>query len=141
MFKRILVGYDDSESARRALHRAAEIAKSFDSEILVTSVAPLMVGSPRATGAIDPVDSPSRHAEELEAARAMLSEQGIEAEFLLATGDPAGAIAKIADEREADLVVVGTREPGIAERVLRLSVSAEVARLVHRDVLIVHPAH
>jgi len=141
MFNRILVAYDDSESARRALKRTAEIAKAFDSEVLVTSVAPLLVGSPRAAGPVDPVDSPAHHLEELETARTMLRDSGIDAELLPATGDPAGAIAMIADEREADLVVVGTREPRLAERVLRQSVSAEVARRVHRDLLIVHPAH
>jgi nucleotide-binding universal stress UspA family protein len=141
MINRILVAYDDTDSARRALDRAAELAKAFGSEVIVTSVAPLLVGSPRATGPIDPLDSPQRHAEELETARAVLSERGIEAKLAPATGDPAGAIAMIADEREADLVVVGTREPGLAERVLRHSVSAEVARRVHRDLLIVHPAH
>ena len=141
MIKRILVAYDDTHSARRALDRAAELAKAFGSEVIVTSVAPLLVGSPRATGPLDPVDSPQRHAEELETARGVLSERGIDAKVVAATGDPAGAIAMIADEREADLVVVGTREPGLAERVLRDSVSAEVARRVHRDLLIVHPAH
>ena len=141
MINRILVAYDDTDSARRALDRAAELAKAFGSEVIVTSVAPLLVGSPRATGPIDPLDSPQRHAEELETARAVLSERGIEAKLAPATGDPAGAIAMIADEREADLVVVGTREPGLSERVLRHSVSAEVARRVHRDLLIVHPAH
>ena len=141
MIKRILVAYDDTDPARRALDRAAELAKAFDSEVIVTSVAPLLVGSPRATGPVDPVDSPQRHAEELETARALLTERGIKAELAPATGDPAGTIAMIADEREADLVVVGTREPGFAERVLRHSVSAEVARRVHRDLMIVHPAH
>jgi nucleotide-binding universal stress UspA family protein len=141
MIKRILVAYDDTDTARRALDRAAELAKAFGSEVIVTSVAPLLVGSPRATGPIDPVDSPARHAEELETARRLLSERGVEAELAPATGDPAGAIAMIADERDADLVVVGTREPGLAERLLRHSVSAEVARRVHRDLLIVHPAH
>ena len=141
MINRILVAYDDTDSARRALDRAADLAKAFGSEVIVTSVAPLLVGSPRATGPLDPVDSPQRHAEELETARAVLSERGIEAKLAPATGDPAGAITMIADEREADLVVVGTREPGLAERVLRHSVSAEVARRVHRDLLIVHPAH
>jgi len=47
----------------------------------------------------------------------------------------------IAEERDVDLVVVGTREPDLAERILRHSVSAEVARRVHRDLLIVHPGH
>jgi nucleotide-binding universal stress UspA family protein len=141
MMKRILVAYDDTEPARRALDRAAALAKAFDSEIIVASVAPLLVGSPRATGPIDPVDTPAHHAEELETARTLLSERGLEAETVVATGDPAGAIVMIAEERDADLVVVGTREPGFAERVLRQSVSAEVARRVHRDLLIVHPVH
>jgi nucleotide-binding universal stress UspA family protein len=141
MFKRILVAYDDTEPARRALDRAANLAKAFDSEVIVTSVAPLLVGSPRATGPIDPVDSPERHVKELESARALLSDRGVEANLAPATGDPAGAIVMIADEREVDLVVVGTREPGLAERILRHSVSAEVARRVRRDLLIVHPVH
>ena len=141
MIKRILVAYDDTDSARRALDRTAELAKAFGAEVIVTSVAPLLVGSPRATGPVDPVDSPERHAEELATARARLSERGIDAEVVPASGDPAGAIAMIADERDVDLVVVGTREPGLVERVLRHSVSAEVARRVHRDLLIVHPAH
>jgi nucleotide-binding universal stress UspA family protein len=139
--KRILVAYDDTDSARRALERAAELAKAFDAEVIVASVAPLLVSSPRASGPIDPLDSPERHAEELDTARALLSEHGVAATTVAATGDPAGAIAMIADEKDADLVVVGTREPGFAERVLRHSVSAEVARRVHRDLLIVHPAH
>jgi nucleotide-binding universal stress UspA family protein len=139
--KRILVAYDDTDSARRALDRAAELAKAFGAEVIVTSVAPLLVGSPRATGPIDPTDSPQHHAEELETARELLRERGVEAALAPATGDPAGAISMVADERDADLVVVGTREPGLAERIMRHSVSGKVARRVHRDVLIVHPAH
>jgi nucleotide-binding universal stress UspA family protein len=136
--KRILVAYDDTDPARRALERTAELAKAFDSEVIVTSVAPLLVGSPRATGPIDPTDSPAHHAEELERAGKLLGERGLEAEVVTATGDPA---AMLADERDVDLVVVGTREPGLVERIMRHSVSAEVARRVHRDLLIVHPAH
>ena|SRR6185295_6086092 len=138
--KRILIAYDHTESARRALEHGAKLANAFGSQVIVTSVAPLLVGSPRATGPIDPLDPPAKHIEELEAARDLLSEQGIEAELLPATGDPAGAIVMIADERDVDLVIVGTREPGLVERIMRHSVSAEVARRVHRDLLIVHPA-
>jgi nucleotide-binding universal stress UspA family protein len=137
--KRILVAYDDTDTARHALERAAELAKAFDSEVLVTSVAPLLVGSPRATGPIDPTDSPAHHDEELQHARALLGERGVDAELVAAIGDPAAAIAKLADERDVDLVVVGTREPGLVERIMRHSVSAEVARRVHHDLLIVHP--
>jgi nucleotide-binding universal stress UspA family protein len=141
LMKRILVAYDDTDPARRALERAAELANVLHSEVIVTSVAPLLVGSPRATGPIDPTDSPAHHAEELQHARALLAEHGVAAELIPATGDPAAAIAQLADERDVDLVVVGTREPGLVERIMRHSVSAEVARRVHRDLLIVHPGH
>jgi nucleotide-binding universal stress UspA family protein len=53
-------------------------------------------------------------------------------------GDPAEAIVQLAEERGADLVVVGTREPGFFERVLGHSVSASVQRRARCDVLIVH---
>ena len=139
--KRILVAYDASDSARRALDRAAELAGKFGSEVVVTSVAPLMVSSPRSTGPVDPTDSPAMHEEELREARAHLRARGIDAELGPATGEPAAAIAMLAEERDADLVVVGTREPGLVDRILRHSVSSEVARRVHRDLLIVHPDH
>jgi nucleotide-binding universal stress UspA family protein len=71
----------------------------------------------------------------------MLGERGIAAELAPAIGDPAAAIAKLADERDVDLVVVGTREPRLVERIMRHSVRAEVARRVHRDLLIVQPTH
>jgi nucleotide-binding universal stress UspA family protein len=47
----------------------------------------------------------------------------------------------LAEDYDVDVVVVGTREPGLVERVMRHSVSQEVARRVHRDLFIVHPEH
>jgi nucleotide-binding universal stress UspA family protein len=139
--KRILVAYDASDSSRRALDRAAEIAEKFGAEVLVTSVAPLMVSSPRSSGPIDPADTPADHEAELRDAQAHLRERGLDAQVVPATGDPAGAIAMLADQRDADLVIVGTREPRLVDRILHHSVSASVAKRVHRDLLIVHPDH
>jgi nucleotide-binding universal stress UspA family protein len=139
--QKILVAYDETESSKRALERAVELARAFDAKVTITSVAPLVHTTVRGAGPVDPADTPQMHRDELERAHAHLEEQGLDAELIPASGDPAGAIVHIADDVGADLVVVGTREPGLTDRILHHSVSQQVARNVHRDLLIVHPDH
>jgi nucleotide-binding universal stress UspA family protein len=141
--KTIVVGYDDTEPSKRALERAAQIAEKFGSQVLVASVAKLTHSAPRsaATGPPDPNETLPHHQEELEHAQNILRERGISAEAVGAFGDPASTIARLAEERHADLVVVGTREIGLAQRLLGQSVSQAVARRTHCDVLIVHREH
>ena len=44
--KTIVVGYDETEPAKRALARAAELAVAFDAKVIVTSVAQVLVDVP-----------------------------------------------------------------------------------------------
>jgi nucleotide-binding universal stress UspA family protein len=134
----IVVGYDETEPSKRALERAADLAEAFGSQLIVTSVAPIMAGGPRSGGPTDPTDSFGRHLHELVEARASVSGRKLEAEFVPAVGEPADTIVELADERNADLVVVGTREPNVVQRLLGQSVSQSVSRHAHCDVLIVH---
>ena len=136
--KTIVVGFDDTEPARRALERAADLAEAFGAKLVVTSVAPVLVGITRNAGPLDPVDSPEEHREQLQDARELLEARNIKAEYVPAVGEPADTIAELADDLDADLIVVGTREPGVLERLLGQSVSERVAHHAHRDVLIVH---
>ncbi len=138
--KTIVVGYDETDGSDRALERAADMAEAFGAQLVVTSVAPIMVGGPRGGGA-DPVESPDRHQEELAHAREHLSNRNVQADYVPAIGEPADTIVQLAEERNADMIIVGTREPSIVNRVLGQSVSQSVARHAHCDVLIVHPAH
>ncbi len=135
--KTIVVGYDETDASNRALDRAAELAKAFGSKVIVTSVALVMTPAPRG-GGIDPIESPQAHREELETARKRLAGAGVEAELVVAVGDPAEAIVNLAEERNADLIVVGTREPNLLQRMLGQSVSGAVTRHAHCDVMIVH---
>ena len=139
--QKILVAYDETDASKRALERAVELAQAFGAKVSITSVAPVMPASVRGAGPVDPTDTPQMRREELKRAHAHLEEQGLDAELIPATGDPAETIVSIADDLGADLVVVGTREPKLVDRILRQSVSQQVARQVHRDLLIVHPAH
>jgi len=134
--KTIVVGYDETEPAQRALARAADLADAFGSQVIVTSVAPVLVGS-REMGPIDPADPPELHREELEHAKTFLSGRGIEGQFEMTIGDPASAIVELADRVEADLIIVGTRQPSLISSILGLSVSGSVKRKAHCDVLTV----
>ncbi len=136
--KTIVIGFDDTEPARRALERAADLAEAFSAKLVVTSVAPLLVGISRTAGPIDPTDTPEEHREQLQDARELLEARNIKADYVPGVGDPADTIAELADDRDADLIVVGTRDPGILDRLLGQSVSERVAHHAHRDILIVH---
>ena len=136
--KRIVVGYDETEGSKRALERAAQLAKAFDATLIVTSVAPIIASIGRSAGPIDPTDPPEEHLEELRHARAYLEGEGITADYQPAVGNVGDAIMQLANEQHADLIVVGTREMGFLERLLHHSVSSEVAHRAHCDVLIVH---
>jgi nucleotide-binding universal stress UspA family protein len=135
--KTILVGYDDTDASHRALERAIELAGAFGSKLVLTSVAPVSAGGPRG-GAIDPADPPARHRAELQSASDKVKQAGIDAETVLAVGHPADSILEVAEQHAVDMIVVGTREPGMLERLIGQSTSGAVARRAHCDVLIVH---
>jgi len=79
------------------------------------------------------------HAEEvLREARAALGQAGAGAEVLVLYGPPAEALVEAAEERDADLVVVGSRGRGAVARVLLGSTTDRVVHVSTRPVLVVH---
>ncbi len=124
---KIVVGYDESDPSERALERAAELARLYKTELVVTSVISLLIdGKPREGGG------------DGRRVRERLRELGVDARVVEAVGDPAEAIVEVAEMNGAGLIVVGTREPSLVERLLGYSVSESVQRRAHCDVLIIH---
>jgi nucleotide-binding universal stress UspA family protein len=159
--KTIVVGYDGSDAAERALERAAEIAEAFSARLVVASVsgpAPIPaleqtaelaapgVAGPIAAGGTVPLPQPAPAAPEpeelarrqLERARMSLTGRQVETEYVVELGDPAERLLEVAEQRNADLIVVGSREHGFLERLLARPVDEAVARRSERDVLLVH---
>jgi nucleotide-binding universal stress UspA family protein len=149
--KAILVGYDGSDAAERALQRAGGIAEAFSARLIVVSVSGLPYVPPAVVGPVapggtvplpEPVPTPPEPEElarrQLERAKMSLAGRKLESEYVVELGDPAERLLEIAEQRDADLIVIGSREHGFLDRLLGRSVDESVARRSERDVLLVH---
>ena len=159
----IVVGYEGSVASGRALERAADLAEALRARLVVVSVerssrVPAAVPVPEfeavfvpspAGGAVPPAATlpepppdrpePKELAQrQLEQARMTLARRQLEVEYVAEAGPPAERLLEIADQRDADLLVVGSREHGFVERLLARPVDETVARRASRDVLLVH---
>lgn len=130
--KKILVAYDGTESADHALLAAIDLAKAFDASIGVVSVVPVHPGR----APVDPWDDQSVHAEQLQRAKGILLEAGIEAQLHEPAGDPARVIEQKAEEGGYDTIVIGSRGFNAVERLLQGSVSQHVATHARTTVVI-----
>jgi nucleotide-binding universal stress UspA family protein len=75
---------------------------------------------------------------QLERARMSLTGKRVDAEYMVEVGDPVERLLEVAHQRDADLIVVGSRERGFLGRLLGHGVDEAVARRADRDVLLVH---
>ena len=131
---KIVVGYDGSAAAKRALERAAALA-SDPSHVVVIAVA---VPYPRSGITIPANRDPEefrRRADDLDVARRFLSSRGILAETLQERGNPAEVLVDASEG--ADLVIVGSASLNRLQRLVLGSVSSQVVRDAACDVLVV----
>ena len=131
---KIVVGYDGSDTAKRALDRAASLATDQD-QVVVVAAAEVHARSATTEGArLDPSEI-QRRRDDLEEAKATLSERGVQAETVEAQGDPGHVIVETS--KDADLAIVGNRGLNPMERLLLGSVSSKVVHRAECDVLVV----
>ncbi len=136
--KTIVVAYDGSDHADRALERAAELALP-GVDFVVVSVAELGAFSHHPAldvSAADSIDAEWAR-ENLDRARTRLGAAGASVRTVEGRGDPADAVVQLARDEEADLIVVGTRGLNVAQRALLGSVSTRIVHHAGCDVLVV----
>jgi nucleotide-binding universal stress UspA family protein len=118
----LLVGYDGSESARRALERAAALT-GYGSQLIVANVAPDEQGLARSNDLLDEAET-----------RLIL--QRVFCRKHARIGKPARTLMALADENNADLIIVGNGKSAL-QRLLLGSVSTEIVHHATCDVMVV----
>lgn len=137
MYRKILVGYDGSDAARKAFDSAASLAAQNGAELYVLTVArPPEVADDVETEAI--IENSRRyHRRMLADLKGGLARRGIKAHFEVAVGHPAEQIIYHADKHGVDLIVVGDRGRTKFARLLLGSTSKQVAEHADRAVMLV----
>jgi nucleotide-binding universal stress UspA family protein len=126
MIRKILLGYDGSDSAERALAFAGELAEKFGAELHVVAVArPPEVGDDVETSAV--MEQSRRHyGRLLEAARARVATRPASCVTQVLIGHPAEQLVRYAEANHVDHIIVGHRGHTVFERWLIGSVARQV---------------
>ncbi len=144
MFERIVVGTDGSETAHEAVRQASSLAESVGASLqIVSAYEPVSGGRLREEAVEVPKDvewavNPREDVDStLEAAAAPSRDAGVNVETFARQGDPADAILDVAEETNADLIVVGNKGMTGAKRFLLGSVPNKVSHHAPCSVLII----
>ncbi len=138
MFETVLFSIDQSRESRQAAETVANLVKIHNSRLVILSVVePHEEVEGEATPTLERKSSPEAIAELLESAKALFSQQDIEAETMEREGKAAFTICDVADEIEADLIVMGCRGIGLTDEGAADSVTNRVINLSPCPVLIV----
>lgn len=125
---KILVAYDGGQAARRALYKAAHLARVTHAPVGVVSVIPLHYE--RGRSRVMPWDDQQRHRQDLEEAQSVFNANGIEPELIEVMGSPAEQINQVALAGGYDTIVLGARRKHWLERILTGSVLRDVLEQV-----------
>lgn len=135
---KILLAYDGSAEARRALEWAARLARGgADSSVTVVTVARSLEAAPHIPDAVDPATTVEQQRGYLDQAVSQLEAEGVRVARVLKMGGPAEQILDASDEHDADVIVIGHQGLGAVRRFLMGSVAERVTRHATRPVLIV----
>ena len=144
MFASIVVGTDGSQTAGEAVRQAVALAKQHGARLdVVSAYEPVSAGRLREEAQQVPGDlqwmvNPREDVDAtLSEASAEAEAAGVEVAIYARQGDPADAILDVAEERGADLIVVGNKGMTGAKRFLLGSVPNKVSHHAPCSVLII----
>ncbi|NJL85739.1 MAG: universal stress protein [Leptolyngbyaceae cyanobacterium SM1_1_3] len=134
MFNTILFPIDLSPEAEQAASLAVDLVNLHQSRLIVLSVVESDIGEASQASS---QTSPAAVARLLTQAKSLFAEKGVSCETLEREGQPAFVICDVADEINADLIVMGCRGIGLIEEAKTESVTNRVINLSPCPVLVV----
>jgi len=144
MFRSIVVGTDGSDTATQAVRQAVDLASAVAAKLdLVSAYEPVPAQRLSEERRQAPEDlqwaiNPREDVDAtLEEAAAIARKAGVAVDVYPRQGDPADAILDVAEEREADLIIVGNKGMTGAKRFLLGSVPNKVSHHAPCSVLII----
>jgi nucleotide-binding universal stress UspA family protein len=138
----IVTGIDGSEGARRAAEHAAAIARHWGATLKLVTVVRTpegwwgIGGAPPSPEALSSalVEGQQQILREVEE---HLDLDGVKYETVEELGDPVSRLIAVCDDLDADLLVIGRRGAGLAERVILGSTADRLTHLAECPVLVV----
>lgn len=138
MFKSILFPIDQSREAREAAQMVVNLVKNHQSRLTLLSVVEQNPASAQGDSeTMSPMASPEQVAQLLQAAQALFAKENIPTDVIERDGMPSFTICDVADEINADLIVMGCRGLGLTTEGAAESVTSRVINLAPCPVLIV----
>lgn len=138
----IVAGVDGSETSTRAAEHAGAIARHWKAKLLLVTVVRTPEGWWGIGGA--PPSPEALSTALIEGQQKILSDiedhldlDGIEYETIEELGDPVSRLIDVCEEREADLLVIGRRGAGLAERIILGSVADRLCHLATCPVVVI----
>lgn len=138
MFSRILFATDGSDEAQKAQSVALDLASRYHSMVYIVHAyahVPEMLGAPVYDSLLSERTGDGHQV--LVQASKPFREAGITVDTELFDGDPAGAILRVAETRNCDLIVLGARGMNELQEVLLGSASYHVIHHAKCPVLVV----
>jgi nucleotide-binding universal stress UspA family protein len=140
--KVIVVGVDGSETSHGAAKHAVAMARQWKGKLLVVTVVRTPEGWWGIGGAPPPPEALSAalaegQAQVLNELEETLDLEGVNYETVEELGDPSSRLLAVAEANSADLIVIGRRGAGFAERVMMGSVADRLCHQSEVPVLVV----
>lgn len=135
--RRILLATDGSQFSEGAVREAISLAKQCSAILYIVTVVDVPTDNEGFT--VQRVEEmlEAEISKKLDALKSDASNQGVTCETIVASGDPAEAIVKTAENRRADLIVMGRRGLKGLAKALMGAVATRVIGIAPCDVLIV----